>query len=102
MIIPREDGLVRIYCQLVTVGPSSDERFDRSRITPDTILEAAQRIIKPYTLEFKYHDWWTVYRVSSGTRTDMVKHALAWLTDSLIARLVKGSGAISVPTNGSS
>lgn len=44
MIIPREDGLVRI--------------------SPDTILEAAQRIIKPYKLEYKHRDWWTVYQVS--------------------------------------
>ncbi|KAL8652645.1 MAG: hypothetical protein Q9226_004186 [Calogaya cf. arnoldii] len=63
MIIPREDGLVRIYCQLSTVAPGSDGRFDRSRITPDFILEAAQRIIRPYKLEYKYRDWWTVYQI---------------------------------------
>ncbi|KAL8941856.1 MAG: hypothetical protein Q9216_002000 [Gyalolechia sp. 2 TL-2023] len=62
MIIPREDGLVRIYCQLSAVAPGSDGRFDRSRIKPDTILEAAQEIIKPYKLGYKYRDWWTVYQ----------------------------------------
>ncbi len=67
MIIPREDGLVRIYCQLSTVTPGTDGRFDRSRITPDSILEAAQRIIRPYKLEYKYRDWWTVYQVTSHT-----------------------------------
>ena len=64
MVIPREDGLVRIYCQLSTVAPSDDGRFDRSRITPESILEAAQRIIKPYKLDYKHRDWWTVYQVS--------------------------------------
>lgn len=64
MIIPREDGLVRIYCQLSTVAQDSDGRFDRSRITPDTILEAAQRIIKPYQLDYKHREWWTIYQVS--------------------------------------
>lgn len=38
MIIPREDGLVRIYCQLSTLSLGSDGRFNRSAITPDTIL----------------------------------------------------------------
>lgn len=61
MMVPREDGLVRIYCQLNTLGGG---RFDRSCITPDTILQAAQRIMKPYTLEYKHRDWWTVYQVS--------------------------------------
>ncbi|KAL9012417.1 MAG: hypothetical protein Q9173_002815 [Seirophora scorigena] len=63
MIIPREEGLVRIYCQLTSVALDSGGRFDRSRITPDSILEAAQKIIRPYKLECKYRDWWTVYQV---------------------------------------
>ncbi|KAL9052382.1 MAG: hypothetical protein Q9206_004331 [Seirophora lacunosa] len=63
MIIPREEGLVRIYCQLTSVSLDSGGRFDRSRITPDTILEAARNIIRPYKLECKYRDWWTVYQV---------------------------------------
>ncbi|KAI4179030.1 MAG: hypothetical protein LQ346_007292 [Caloplaca aetnensis] len=41
----------------------SDGRFDRSRITPDSILEAAQRIIRPYKLEYKHRDCWTVYQI---------------------------------------
>lgn len=72
MIIPREDGLVRIYCQLSTVAPGSGGRFDRSRITPDSILEAAQRIIRPYKLEYKYRDWWTVYQVSHNHWTTVM------------------------------
>ncbi|KAL8883495.1 MAG: hypothetical protein Q9192_007137 [Flavoplaca navasiana] len=42
---------------------SNDGRFDRSSITPDTILKAAQKIMKPYQLEYKHRDWWTVYQI---------------------------------------
>ncbi|KAL8879739.1 MAG: hypothetical protein Q9198_002709 [Flavoplaca austrocitrina] len=63
MIIPREDGFVRIYSQLSTMVISNDGRFDRSSITPDTILQAAQKIMKPYKLEYKHRDWWTVYQI---------------------------------------
>ncbi|KAI4121164.1 MAG: hypothetical protein LQ338_006527 [Usnochroma carphineum] len=63
MIIPREDRLVRIYCQLSTITPGSDGRFDRSRITPDAILEAAQKIMRPYKLDYRYRHWWTVYQI---------------------------------------
>ncbi|KAL8833923.1 MAG: hypothetical protein Q9176_007745 [Flavoplaca citrina] len=42
---------------------SNDGRFDRSSITPDTILQAAQKILKPYKLEYKHRDWWTVYQI---------------------------------------
>ncbi|KAL8992773.1 MAG: hypothetical protein Q9169_006854, partial [Polycauliona sp. 2 TL-2023] len=63
MIIPREDGLVRIYCQLSELAPGTDGRYDRSSITPDTILQAAQRIMTPYRLEYRYRDWWTVYQI---------------------------------------
>lgn len=77
MIIPREEGLVRIYCQLTSVSLDSGGRFDRSRITPDTILEAARNIIRPYKLECKYRDWWTVYQVRPWNRTDTIKCTLS-------------------------
>ena len=70
MLIPREDRLVRIYCQLSEVKPGSDGRFDRSKINPDMILNAAQKIMSPYYLEYKRCDWWTVYQVSLA-RTDL-------------------------------
>ncbi|KAL8708121.1 MAG: hypothetical protein Q9220_006975 [cf. Caloplaca sp. 1 TL-2023] len=63
MIIPREDRLVRIYCQLSTMTLDSDGRFDRKSVTPDTILHAAQRILRPYKLDYKHRDWWTVYQI---------------------------------------
>ena len=56
MVIPRENKLVRLYIQLkeVTAGGG---RADRSQITPDMILTTAQKILKPYSLEYSYIDW---------------------------------------------
>ncbi|KAL9626538.1 MAG: hypothetical protein Q9204_007226 [Flavoplaca sp. TL-2023a] len=48
---------------LSTMVISNDGRFDRSSITPETILQAAQKIMKPYKLEYKHRDWWTVYQI---------------------------------------
>lgn len=63
MVIPRENKLVRIYCQLSQVGPGIDGRIDRSKVTPERILKAAQDILCPYKLEYKSCDWWTSYQV---------------------------------------
>ncbi|KAL8691269.1 MAG: hypothetical protein Q9218_003471 [Villophora microphyllina] len=79
MIIPREDGLVRIYCQLSAVAPGSNGRIDRSRVTPESILDTAQRILRPYKLEYKHRDWWTVYQFADT-------YNLGWK----IAMVVKG------------
>ncbi|KAI2631113.1 FAD binding domain-containing protein [Xylaria nigripes] len=62
MIIPRENKLVRLYTQLRDVY-SGDGRVDRSKITPDQILKAAQKILGPYKLEYHYCDWWTAYQI---------------------------------------
>lgn len=63
MVIPRENRLVRFYIQLTEVKPDASGRADRSQITPETILKAAQKIIAPYTLSYEYCDWWTAYQV---------------------------------------
>lgn len=60
MVIPRENSLVRLYVQLNTVKPDAQSgRADRSQITPETILAAAQRTLSPYKLEYKHCHWWT-------------------------------------------
>ncbi|KAK0113444.1 hypothetical protein ONS96_014310 [Cadophora gregata f. sp. sojae] len=66
MIIPRENKLTRLYIQLRSVNESrsaSGGRVDRSAITPETILTAAQKIIAPYKLTYKHCDWWTAYQI---------------------------------------
>ena len=66
MVIPRENKLVRLYIQLTTTNVedgSSGKKFDRSTITPETIIASAQRIIQPYKIEYRYLDWWTAYQI---------------------------------------
>lgn len=57
MVIPRERGLVRLYIQLKEVIPDASGRADRSKITPELIIKAAQRIISPYKLTYDYCEW---------------------------------------------
>lgn len=64
MVIPRENKLVRLYIQLKEVAPDASGRADRSKITPELIFGAAQKILSPYKIEYEYCDWWTAYQVS--------------------------------------
>ncbi|MCC9193339.1 FAD-binding monooxygenase [Arthrobacter sp. zg-Y916] len=62
LIIPREGGyLVRLYVDLGDLDPA--DRGARSRFTADSIIEAARKILDPYTLEVKDIAWWSVYEV---------------------------------------
>ncbi|ENH70890.1 Phenol 2-monooxygenase [Fusarium oxysporum f. sp. cubense race 1] len=65
MVIPRENKLVRLYIQLTTTAKigEQDSRADRSWITPDVILESAQKILAPYKLTYRKLDWWTAYQI---------------------------------------
>lgn len=63
MVIPRERRLVRLYIQLAHVRPEKGERFDRSAASPELIFEAAQKILQPYKISYKYCEWWTIYQV---------------------------------------
>ena len=63
MVIPRENKLVRLYIQLNEVAPDETGRADRSKITPNSILKAAQKIMQPYSLTYQYCDWWTAYQI---------------------------------------
>jgi len=62
LLIPREGGyLVRLYVDLGDLDPN--DREARARFTPEAIIEAAGRILHPYTLEVKDIAWWSVYEV---------------------------------------
>jgi phenol 2-monooxygenase len=62
LLIPREGGyLVRLYVDLGDLDPA--DRQARSRFTPESIIEAAQRILHPYRFEVKDIAWWSVYEV---------------------------------------
>lgn len=62
MTLPRENGLVRFYVQL---GESSAQgsNFNRSKVTPEDIIETSRKILQPYTLDYSHCDWFSVYTV---------------------------------------
>ncbi len=62
LIIPREGGyLVRIYIELEKLN--ENERVGNRNITIEHLVAAAQRIMKPYTLDVKEVVWWSVYEI---------------------------------------
>ncbi|OHV79015.1 FAD-binding monooxygenase [Rhizobium sp. LCM 4573] len=62
VLIPREGGyLVRIYVELDKLDQG--ERVSNRNINSDYLIAAAQRILKPYTLEVKEIAWWSVYEI---------------------------------------
>jgi hypothetical protein len=70
MVIPREEKLVRLYIQLTEIKPDATGRADRSKITPETIIKAAQKIIAPYSLTYEYCDWFTAYQIGQRVGTN--------------------------------
>ncbi|KAK4232407.1 putative monooxygenase [Podospora fimiseda] len=69
MVIPRENRLVRLYIQLKEVTPDASGRADRSKITPALIFGAAQKILRPYKIDYEYCDWWTAYQIGQRVGT---------------------------------
>ncbi|KAK7432212.1 hypothetical protein QQZ08_001157 [Neonectria magnoliae] len=81
MVIPRENKLVRLYIQLTTTEKigEQDSRADRSSITPEVILESAQRIIAPYKLTYRKLDWWTAYQIGQRVGSSFGVHDRVFL-----------------------
>ncbi|KAI0175523.1 putative phenol 2-monooxygenase [Hypoxylon sp. FL1284] len=79
MVIPRENKLVRLYIQLKEVAPDASGRADRSKITPEIIFGAAQKILSPYKLDYEYCDWWTAYQIGQRVGTDFDAHKRVFL-----------------------
>jgi phenol 2-monooxygenase len=73
MVIPRENKLVRLYIQLTEV-PQDGGRVNRSSITPEMILKAAQKIMSPYKFEYEYCDWWTAYQIGQRVGSQFSKN----------------------------
>ncbi|KXH32467.1 phenol hydroxylase [Colletotrichum nymphaeae SA-01] len=79
MVIPRENKLVRLYIQLKEVAPDASGRADRSKITPELIFGAAQKILSPYKIEYEYCDWWTAYQIGQRVGTEYDAHGRVFL-----------------------
>jgi phenol 2-monooxygenase/3-hydroxybenzoate 4-monooxygenase len=62
LVIPREgDYLVRLYVEMDKLG--DEERVTQRNITVEQLIDAARRILHPYTLEVKEVPWWSVYEI---------------------------------------
>lgn len=81
MVIPRENKLVRLYIQLTTTEKIGDEavKADRSKISPQVILESAQRIMAPYKISYRKLDWWTAYQIGQRVGTSFSAHERVFL-----------------------
>lgn len=62
MIIPREDGLVRFYVQLQDRAKQG-QRVDRTKFTPEHVIQNAKKIFAPYTFDVSRLDWFTAYHI---------------------------------------
>lgn len=75
LLIPREGGyLVRFYVDLGEVTPENRDSIKQTGV--DRIIETAQRILQPYTLDVKEVAWFSVYEVGQRL-TDRFDDALA-------------------------
>ncbi|PJG46214.1 phenol 2-monooxygenase [Sphingobium sp. LB126] len=62
LIIPREGGyLTRFYVELDALN--ENQRITEKTITIEQLVAAAQRIIKPFSLEVKEVAWWSCYQI---------------------------------------
>ncbi|MBS0553907.1 MAG: FAD-dependent monooxygenase, partial [Proteobacteria bacterium] len=62
LILPREGGYIfRMYVELDKLAP--DEKIAQRKLNQDDIIAAANRIIKPYSIDVKEVVWWSIYEI---------------------------------------
>jgi phenol 2-monooxygenase len=62
LILPREGGYVfRMYVELDKLKP--DEKAAHRKLTQDDMIAAANRILRPYTIDVKEVVWWSIYDI---------------------------------------
>jgi phenol 2-monooxygenase (NADPH) len=62
LVLPREGGyLFRLYVELDKLNP--DERVSERDFTVDHMIAAANRIMRPYTVDVKEVVWWSIYEI---------------------------------------
>lgn len=62
LILPREGGyLFRMYVELDKLNP--DERVSSRNFTADHMIAAANRIMRPYTIDVQEVVWWSIYEI---------------------------------------
>ncbi|KAF2214061.1 hypothetical protein CERZMDRAFT_111010 [Cercospora zeae-maydis SCOH1-5] len=70
IVIPRENNMIRLYIQFPDDynAENSHSRTDGEVVCRD-IMDTARKIFAPYTMDYKYCDWWTLYRVGQRVAT---------------------------------
>ncbi len=62
LILPREGGYIfRMYVELDKLRP--DEKAVQRKLTQNDMIAAANRIIRPYTIDVKEVVWWSIYDI---------------------------------------
>ena len=62
LILPREGGyLFRMYVELDKLNP--EERVANRNLGADDIIAAANRIMRPYSIDVKEVVWWSIYEI---------------------------------------
>ncbi|MBF9030329.1 3-hydroxybenzoate 4-monooxygenase [Rhodobacterales bacterium HKCCE3408] len=62
LILPREGGyLFRMYVELDKLNP--EERVAHRNLRADDIIAAANRIMRPYSIDVKQVVWWSIYEI---------------------------------------
>lgn len=62
LLLPREGGYIfRMYVELDKLRP--DEKASQKKLTQADLIAAANRIIKPYSLDVKEVVWWSIYDI---------------------------------------
>lgn len=59
--------MVRLYIELDKL--KENERVAKDQMSPEVLIAAANRIIKPYTIEVKELPWWSVYEIGQRLGT---------------------------------
>lgn len=79
LVLPREGGyLLRMYVELDKLNP--DERVATRNLRSDDIIGAANRILRPYTVDVKEVVWWSIYEIGhrlSDRFDDVPEHEAA-------------------------
>ena len=62
LVLPREGGyLFRMYVELDKLNP--DERVANRNFTIDDLINGANRIMQPYSIDVKEVAWWSIYEI---------------------------------------
>ncbi|KZV82212.1 thioredoxin-like protein [Exidia glandulosa HHB12029] len=62
MVIPREGDVVRLYIQVEQAAFVENGRIDKSKVTPQHLMEVASKSFQPFTISFPHEImWWTLY-----------------------------------------